>query len=113
MKVVKAMKKIIAHFLVLASLICAFSACAGGAATTSGTESTLESTSASTTKASTAYPTLTPEEEEPQLVFHLDFSPSSLKDGKYIDLAGNGHDGIIHGNVENENGSAKFAGSLP
>jgi predicted esterase len=111
MKVVKAMKKIIALFLVLASLICAFSACAGGAATTSGTESTLESTSASTTKASTAYPTLTPGEEEPQLVFHLDFSPSSLKDGKYIDLAGNGHDGIIHGNVENENGSAKFAGS--
>lgn len=105
------MKKIIALLLVIAALTSALSACNGGE-TTASTETTAQSTTASTKKTtSTTSSTTTPEELPPQLLLHLDFSPDSLKDGKYKDITGNGHDGIIHGAVENESGSAKFTGS--
>jgi len=106
------MKKIIALFLVLSTVIAAFSDCTDGASTSQSMGTSAQSTSSSSATAqSTTSAALTPEELEPQLVFHLDFSPESIKNGKYTDLTGNGHDGIIHGNVENEGGSAKFAGS--
>ncbi|MBQ9745497.1 MAG: hypothetical protein IJW21_01575, partial [Clostridia bacterium] len=122
------MKKIISLFLVISTVMLAFASC-GASATTgttastsqtaapttanTGTTATTEGTTATTnpTTATTAT-TAKPQEPsaEPKLIFHLDFSPESLKDGKYTDLTGNGHDGVVHGSVENEGGSAKFVG---
>jgi predicted esterase len=102
------MKKIISLVLAISMLMLAFSACDQSSTTTTSEEPTVASTSATT---STTGATVPPEETPPSLIFHLDFSESSLQNGKYTDLTGNGHDGVIHGNVENEDGSAKFTGS--
>ena len=106
------MKKVIALFLALSMAALALSACAQSA-TTASTDPTVQVTQApaNSTSKTTAATSPEPEEAPPQLVFHLDFSAESIKDGKYTDLTGNGHDGIIHGNVDNEEGSAKFSGS--
>ncbi|MBQ9745498.1 MAG: dienelactone hydrolase family protein [Clostridia bacterium] len=102
------MKKIISLFLVLAMAI-ALTACTGDTVTAS-TEPTPSTTSAYTTEKTEDEPSL-PLAAPNSLVFHLDFATENFKDVKYTDVTGNGHDGIVHGNVENEDGCARFIGS--
>jgi predicted esterase len=116
------MKKIIALFLTLSTVILAAASCAdtssnsnttpaGAASTTSNSEAETKRTYA--TQATTYRyidPSVTAATPD-SLVFDIDFSESSFKDGKYKDITGNGHDAIVHGSIANENGSVKFDGT--
>jgi predicted peptidase len=102
------MKKAIALLLTASMAALAFSSCAP-AATTATTQTTV------TTQATKATGTTAPISTEPtvapnSLVFHLDFAEADLKDGKYTDITGNGHNAEVHGNVTSADGCAKFTG---
>jgi predicted esterase len=99
------MKKILSLFLSLSIAILSITACANQA--TSETAATVP-TSNTTGNAQNSD---APKAPENSLIFNLDFSESSFKDGKYEDISGNGHHGIVHGNLQNENGSVRFDGS--
>ena len=116
------MKKIISLFLSLSIAILSVTACNsqitdGTSSSTQSNEPAKTSSTSYTATATTNVTTQKPEDPDitlappNSLIFNLDFSSSSFKDGKYEDLSGNGHHGIVHGTLTNENGSVKFDGS--